>query len=140
MKLGPESAAAHGSLGLWYESAGDFRSAEREYVKSLSFDTTDLEVRARLDRLRRRNPVAAAQAVTQPDAIAKKYEQQLVRRAGGASPEDAKVYIVIEGKKRWVTNAEWIQAHGYDWPDDVHEIPASELDAIPTGPSIKDKK
>jgi len=140
VKLGPESAAAHGSLGLWYESAGDFRSAEREYVKSLSFDTTDLEVRARLDRLRRRNPVAAAQAVTQPDAIAKKYEQQLVRRAGGASPEDAKVYIVIEGKKRWVTNAEWIQAHGYDWPNDVHEIPASELDAIPSGPSITDRK
>ena len=26
--LGPESAAAHGSLGLWYESVGDFRSAD----------------------------------------------------------------------------------------------------------------
>jgi hypothetical protein len=118
---------------------GDFRSAEREYVKSLSFDTTDRGVRASLERLRRRSAVAAGQAVTQPDAIAKKYEQQLVRRAGN-SPEDVKVYVVIDGKKRWVTNAEWIQAHGYDWPNDVHEIPASELDAIPSGPPIEDRK
>jgi len=47
--------------------------------------------------------------------------------------------VVIDGKKRWVTNGEWIEAHGYDW-NDVHEIPASELDAIPSGPTIEDKK
>jgi Flp pilus assembly protein TadD len=133
VKLGPESAAAHGSLGLWYESVGDFRSAEREYLASLSYDTTDRGVRARLERLRRRSPGAAN------ETVASKYERQLIRRAGD-SPEDAKVYVVMDGKKRWVTNAEWIQAHGYDWPHDVHEIPASELDAIPSGPTIEDKK
>jgi hypothetical protein len=75
----------------------------------------------------------------QGEAIARKYERQLIRRPG-ASPEDGKVYVVIDGKKRWVTHAEWIQANGYKWPDDVRQIPASDLDAIPSGPPIEDRK
>jgi hypothetical protein len=42
----------------------------------------------------------------------------------------------MDGKKSWVVDAKWFQAHGYNWPD-VHEIPASQLDAIPVGPRIK---
>lgn len=85
-----------------------------------------------------RSPESAASpsASTSSPAIAAKYEHQLVRRPGNA-PEDGKVYVVLEGKKRWVTHAEWVRAHGYNWPNDVHEIPASELEAIPTGPPIE---
>jgi hypothetical protein len=86
-----------------------------------------------------RGPVAADESAKQGESIARKYERKLIRRPG-ASPEDGKVYVVIDGKKRWVTHAEWIQAHGYKWPDDVQQIPASDLDAIPSGPPIEDRK
>ena len=83
------------------------------------------------------NPAPAASSALSAEKIAAKYEHQMVRRPG-TTPEDSKVYVVMDGKKRWVLHAKWFQAHGYNWPD-VHEIPASELDAIPTGPSIEDK-
>ena len=86
-----------------------------------------------------RSPVAMDESAKQGAVIATKYEHQLIRRPG-ASTEDGKVYVVIEGKKHWVTHAEWIQAHGYKWPDDVKQIPASDLDAIPSGPPIEDRK
>jgi hypothetical protein len=67
--------------------------------------------------------------------VTAKYANQLVRRPGN-SPEDGKVYFVTEGQKRWVLSSDWIRAHAYNWPKDVHEISAIELNAIPTGPPI----
>lgn len=59
----------------------------------------------------------------------------LVRRPG-ETPEDQKVYYVENGRKRWVTTAEWIIAKGMNWPGDVQLITAEELDAILTGPPL----
>jgi hypothetical protein len=87
-----------------------------------------------------RNP---AQAETGASNIAAKYEHQLIRSEAARRPtsvEDGKVYVVTDGKKRWVTHVDWILAHGYKWEADVHEIPKSELDAIPTGPPIEELK
>jgi len=64
------------------------------------------------------------------------YEGKLVRRPGG-TPEDGKVYLIEKGKKRWVVNAGWFSSHGYRFPEDVEEIPASALDAIPGGDPIQ---
>ena len=61
----------------------------------------------------------------------------LVRRPG-ETPEDQKVYYVENGRKRWVTTAEWIIAKGMRWPDDVQLVTAEELDAILTGPPLPD--
>jgi hypothetical protein len=74
---------------------------------------------------------------TASQAIAAKYDHQLARRPSN-TPEGGKVYVVIDGKKRWVVHVEWIRGHGYSWPNDVHEVSASDLDAIPTGPLIDD--
>jgi SAM-dependent methyltransferase len=59
----------------------------------------------------------------------------LVRRPG-ETPEDQKVYYVENGRKRWVTTAEWIIEKGMNWPGDVQLITAEELDAILTGPPL----
>jgi len=59
----------------------------------------------------------------------------LVRRPG-ENPEDQKVYYVENGRKRWVTTAEWIVAKGMRWPEDVQLITAEELDAILLGPPL----
>ena len=59
----------------------------------------------------------------------------LVRRPG-LSAEDDKVYYVENGRKRWVTTAEWIIAKGMRWPEDVQFVTAEELDAILTGPPL----
>jgi tetratricopeptide (TPR) repeat protein len=53
VQLEPGSATAHGSLGLWYESVGDYLAAEREYAASLSIDPADRGARESLERVRR---------------------------------------------------------------------------------------
>ena len=59
----------------------------------------------------------------------------LVRRPGD-TPEDQMVYYVENGRKRWVTTAEWIKAKGLNWPGDVQLITAAELASIRPGPPL----
>jgi len=76
---------------------------------------------------------AATPAATTPPS---KYENALVRRPGN-TPEDSKVYVVQNGRKRWVVNASWFAAHGFKFPDAVQVITNAEFDAIPTGDPIQ---
>jgi len=79
-------------------------------------------------------PAAAATSVaTTPPS---KYENTLVRRPGN-SPEDSKVYVVQNGRKRWVVNASWFAAHGFKFPDAVQVLTNAEFDAIPIGDPIQ---
>ena len=64
------------------------------------------------------------------------YENRLVRRPG-KTVEDGKVYLVRNGTKHWIVNASWCAAHGFKFPDDVREISAADLDAIPTADPIQ---
>lgn len=80
-------------------------------------------------------PSPGVQARAQTQAVSP-YENLIVKRPGTSS-EDGKVYLVREGKKRWVVNAAWFAANGYRFPEDVREIPAAELDAIPAGEPIQ---
>ncbi len=64
------------------------------------------------------------------------YENLLIRRPG-SSLEDGKVYIVQNGKKHWVINASWFASHGHKFPDDVRQISATDVDAIPPGDPIQ---
>src|SRR5579859_3861689 len=64
------------------------------------------------------------------------WENKLVRRPGSGS-EDAKVYLVKDGRRHWIVNASWITSHGYKWPADVNEIAPAELEAIPQGDAIQ---
>lgn len=63
------------------------------------------------------------------------YEGKLVRR-GGETPEDAKVYMVRDGRKHWIVSAGWIVRNGFRWPEDVIVLPYDELERIPTGDPI----
>ena len=57
VELDPGSATAHGSLGLWYETVGDDRGAEREYAASLAIEPHDRSPWTGLERLRQRKMV-----------------------------------------------------------------------------------
>jgi SAM-dependent methyltransferase len=74
-----------------------------------------------------------AHAIDKPAAI--RYEGKLVT-IGGASPEEQKVYVVLDGAKRWIVNASWIGASGYHWPEDVCLVSPGELDTLPLGEPI----
>jgi hypothetical protein len=76
----------------------------------------------------------AVEKVTR-QAFKTSFEGCLVRKPGD-TPEDQKVYFVENGRKRWVTTAEWIIAKGMKWPSDVQLITAAELDAILPGPPL----
>ena len=80
-------------------------------------------------------PTVAPVATATPAPVSQ-YEKKLVRRPG-KGVEDGKVYVVQNGKKRWVVNASWFAANGYKFPAEVNEISAAELDAIPTGEPIQ---
>lgn len=63
------------------------------------------------------------------------FEGWLVRRPGD-NAEDTKVYFVENGRKRWITTAEWIVHKGLKWPDDVRIITKEELNRLPLGPPL----
>jgi len=86
------------------------------------------------DQPRAVNPTGPPTA-TQSSAAAA-YENKIVRRPGN-TVEDGKVYLIERGKKRWVINASWLTSHGYHFPEDVMEIPATALDAIPAGEPVQ---
>lgn len=50
----------------------------------------------------------------------------------GSSVNDAKIYIVVGGEKRWITQWEWITAHGFT-RSDVLTRPTAALACIPEG-------
>lgn len=68
-----------------------------------------------------------------------RWENRLVQRPG-SDVDDQKVYLVREGKRRWVVHASWLLAHGYHWPGDVIRVRAEELDAIPLGDPIPEER
>jgi len=74
-------------------------------------------------------------SVSTPAVPGSPYENMLIRRPG-TSAEDTKVYIVQNGRRHWVVNASWFTAHGYKFPDDVHEITVAQFEAVPAGDPI----
>jgi SAM-dependent methyltransferase len=78
---------------------------------------------------------AVSSAKVTKQAFKTSFEGCLVRRPGDTA-EDGKVYFVENGRKRWVTTADWIIAKGMNWPGDVQLITADELDAILPGPPL----
>ncbi len=64
-----------------------------------------------------------------------KFEGSLVRKPGSTA-EQQRVYFIENGRRRWVTTADWIISRGMKWPSDVRLVDARELDAIPLGPNL----
>src|ERR1039458_8866550 len=54
------------------------------------------------------------------------------------STSDSKVFLVRDGQKYWVLNANWVANHGYNW-DSLRRIDRGTLDAIPSGPAITEQ-
>jgi uncharacterized membrane protein len=69
------------------------------------------------------------------DLASKQWELRLVRRPG-ISADDQKVYVIHDGKRRWVHSARWILDRGCRWPEDVSVISAGELARFPEGESV----
>ena len=70
--------------------------------------------------------------------VAAKYEGKLIRLAG-TGEETARVYIVKNGAKQWVTSIDWVKRQGFRWPDDVKPISRAEMNLIPDGPLAPNK-
>lgn len=79
---------------------------------------------------------ASASSSAAGSELARKYDRMLVRRPGH-SDEDSRVYVVENGRRRWITKGTRITAHGYKWPTDVHIISPEDLASIPEGDAIQ---
>jgi tetratricopeptide (TPR) repeat protein len=53
VRLDPASGAAHGALGLWYESLRNFAAAEKEYSLNVTLAPEDETARVSLARVKR---------------------------------------------------------------------------------------
>jgi hypothetical protein len=65
---------------------------------------------------------------------AQRYDGALIRMPGN-SPVEEMLYLVCEGKRRWITSPEWLVRNGRGW-DEVQIVPREELEAIPLGPPL----
>jgi hypothetical protein len=58
-------------------------------------------------------------------------EGKLVQSIG-----DTKIYLVDQGKKRWITSPDAFQKHGFRW-DSVNRVSPEQLAALPEGDPIQ---
>ena len=73
------------------------------------------------------NATAANHADSPP---ASSYEGQLLR-----GERTAPVYKIENGRKRWIVTEEVFLRNGFSWAD-VHVVPGSTVDSIPSGDNI----
>jgi uncharacterized membrane protein len=66
------------------------------------------------------------------------YENKLIRRAGSTA-EDGKVFLVRGGRRHWIIFGNWIEKHGYRWPDDLQVLTPEQFNAIPEGKVISEQ-
>jgi hypothetical protein len=71
-------------------------------------------------------PVAEARST----AAVSPYEGKIVRRAPTDGGKQDGWFYVKNGKRRWIVDAGWLETQGLK-PEDVIEIPADALSAIP---------
>jgi hypothetical protein len=57
-------------------------------------------------------------------------------RMPGDMPDEQKVYLVRDGKRRWITSEEWLLRDGRRW-EDVKIVPREQLEEIPLGPPLR---
>jgi DMSO/TMAO reductase YedYZ molybdopterin-dependent catalytic subunit len=82
------------------------------------------------------NTQPAPETRTAPTGQQSAFENHLIK-VPGTSPEQAKVYLVQHGVKRWVVYAAWLTKRGYRVPEDVQEVSPAEFQSIPTGDAIE---
>jgi len=67
--------------------------------------------------------------------IIKKYAGKLVK---SEDKQDPRVFLIIDGEKRWLKNEEAFWSHGYTFdPDKITRIPQEEIAIIPTGKDLE---
>lgn len=82
--------------------------------------------------------------VTIPVKPAIKYDGKIVHQPDNNRGKEDGWFLVKDGKRRWITEAGWLQPNGYSAADVIY-ITSEEFDAIPedprplpkTGPAIK---
>jgi hypothetical protein len=104
------------------------------YIKLILVFTAILFMTEGCSRPAANNESSQTSVITQ--SLTSKWEGRLVRRPGSTA-EDQKIYLVKDGKKRWVTSSEWLRQHAYRFPDEVQVIPGEELAQIPEGAAIQ---
>jgi hypothetical protein len=62
---------------------------------------------------------------------ASRWEGKLV-----VASNDQKIYLIQNGRKRWITSPDVMQKHGFRW-DAVNRVPPAELAALPEGEPVQ---
>ena len=70
-----------------------------------------------------------------PDTAASRYEGKLVRSTPFGRKDD-RVFLITQGRKRWITRGSWLDEHGYTFSDVIFVSP-DELGSIKDGDAIQ---
>ena len=58
-------------------------------------------------------------------------------RGNGTTWDEQKIFIIQDGKKRWIIYGDWLARNGYAWPQDVNFVEQGVLDGVPDGEPIE---
>jgi len=61
---------------------------------------------------------------------------ELLVRGHGLDYEGTKVFLVRDGRRRWITDPTWLTAHGYRSPQDVEIVDDAVIRAIPEAEAV----
>ena len=85
-------------------------------------------------------PINPGMNLTLPDEEASdrgtsgRWENRLIQ--GPDTLPNRRVYLVRNGRRRWIVHDSWMGAHGFGWPSGINRVSSAELDAIPLGDPI----
>lgn len=60
----------------------------------------------------------------------------VVFRGNGTSWDEQKIFLIKDGEKHWIRDADWLSRNGIDWPRDVTFVEGGVLSAIPEGEPV----
>ena len=75
----------------------------------------------------------ATKSLSEITAIAQKYEGKIVHQPPANRLKEDGWYLVKNGKRRWITNADWLAKNGFQ-ANAVIEISSADFNAIPEDP------
>jgi ABC-type polysaccharide/polyol phosphate transport system ATPase subunit len=99
-------------------------------------DGTSAEISALYESRINRHVAAEGRSATHLDAAAIMQLENRVFRGNGTTFEEQKIFIIRQGRKRWIMDSSYLARNGIDWPHDVTFVEGGVMENVPEGEPI----
>lgn len=85
----------------------------------------------------RSHDVASGRAAVHIDATTIATMEGAVFRGNGTSWDEQKIFVILDGRKHWISDGEWLARNGIEWPQGVNFVEGGVLAQIPEGEPVR---